>query len=132
MPGRGQQRPLHVLIVEDNEDVADDLALFLELQGHRVRQAHDAGSALEAAAGHPPDAVVLDIGSPGMDGYAVARRLRAQGPARPHIIALTTYRREEDRRRSGEEGFHFHLVKPVDPVLMHDLIVALAGLPPPS
>jgi CheY-like chemotaxis protein len=108
------------------------MALLLRLGGHDVRVAHDGPAGLEAAASTPPDAVFLDIGLPkGMDGYDVARRLRAQ-PALGSalLIALTGYGQEEDRRRSRGAGFDAHLVKPVDPDALRELLAQYRGRRP--
>jgi PAS domain S-box-containing protein len=103
-----------VLIVDDNADAAATLELLLQSLGHETRVAADGTAALEAAGSFQPDLVLLDIGLPGIDGYEVARRLRAQG--RPlRIVAVTGWGSEADRRRSQEAGFDMHLVKPLDP-----------------
>jgi signal transduction histidine kinase/CheY-like chemotaxis protein len=116
-------RALRVLVVDDNVDAAQSLAVLLNLWGHEVCTAHDGAAALEAAQAWQPEVVLLDIGLPGMDGYEVARRLRAaQGPARPLLVALTGYAQEEDRRRSREAGFDRHLVKPADPETLEVLL----------
>jgi len=105
----------HILLVEDNVAAADTLAEVLELWGHEVRVAHNGNSALTAACAVPPDVVLLDIGLPDLDGYQVARQLRAQ-PAmcRTLVVALTGYGQDADRERSREAGVHLHLTKPVD------------------
>ncbi|MFO1431875.1 MAG: ATP-binding protein [Candidatus Competibacteraceae bacterium] len=115
-----------ILVVDDNVDVAESMAVLLELEGHQVRTVYTAHAALEAARTFRPDVVLLDIGLPGMDGYEVARRLRAS-PATRHVllIALTGYGREEDRARSKAAGFDRHLVKPVEPEALNALIAAL-------
>jgi len=102
-----------ILVVDDNHDSAESLALLLELQGHDVRTAFTGPAAIETASAFRPEIVLLDIGLPGMDGYEVARRLRAD-LGRVRLIALTGYGRDEDRDRSREAGFDHHLVKPVD------------------
>ena len=110
-PGRGERR---LLVVDDNLDAAESLALLLRAQGHEVRRAHSGPEALEIARDFMPEVILLDIGLPGMDGYEVARAVRADGVlARCHVIAVTGYGRDEDRRRSSEAGFDHHLVKPV-------------------
>jgi CheY-like chemotaxis protein len=111
--------------VDDNADAADTLALLLRLRNYDVRVARDGPEALEAAKEFHPELVLLDIGLPGMDGYAVARALRA-GPAagRLRLVALTGYGRDEDRRRSAEAGFDDHLVKPVAPDALLELLAA--------
>jgi signal transduction histidine kinase len=124
-PGRPAAR--RVLVVDDNADAACSLALLLRLSGHEVKVCHDGPAALEAAASYRPEVVLLDIGLPGMDGYAVARRLRAlPGPGPALLAALTGYGQEDDIRRSREAGFDQHLVKPVDPELLTNLLAALA------
>ncbi|WP_240911550.1 hybrid sensor histidine kinase/response regulator [Paludisphaera soli] len=119
--GRGAAGPKFVLIVDDNADAALTLARLLESSGHRVEAAHDGPAALERAGSRPPDVVLLDIGLPGMDGYEVARRLRASGLDRAMIVALTGYGQEEDRRRSREAGMDAHLTKPVDLQTLNEL-----------
>jgi len=106
--------PLRVLVVEDNADTAAALGHLLRLLGHHVTLAHDGPAALAAAATTPPELVLLDIGVPGMDGYAIAARLHAAGHTRAALVALTGYGRDEDLRRSREVGFDHHLVKPVE------------------
>ncbi|WP_434382424.1 ATP-binding protein [Melittangium boletus] len=104
-----------ILVVDDNVDAADTLAELLQTWDHTVWQAHDGHAALKAAEEHRPDVVLLDIGLPGMDGYEVARRLRA-GPLGPGLtlVALTGYGQASDRSRALEAGFDKHFVKPVD------------------
>ena len=112
-----------VLVVDDNLDAAKSLAALLKMQGHEVRVAHDGRSALEVAAGFLPQFVLLDIGMPGMDGYEVARRLRTiPDLQRARLAALTGWGQPEDRRRSAEAGFDFHLVKPVEPQRLQELL----------
>jgi signal transduction histidine kinase/ActR/RegA family two-component response regulator len=108
-------RPLGVLVVEDNEDAAEGLAMVLRLWGHDVHVAYDAAAALEAAERHTPDVVLSDLGLPGMSGYELAQRLRQRpGFGRAVLIALSGYGRDEDKRRAVEAGFDHHLVKPPD------------------
>jgi len=104
-----------VLIVDDNKDSADSLAMLMQMLGHHVRTAHDGETALETAQQLSPDIVVLDIGLPRLNGLEVARRLRQDlGLRDTLLIAMTGYGQEEDRRRSQGAGFNAHLVKPVD------------------
>src|SRR5207247_813584 len=117
---------LRVLVVDDNVDAAESLAVVLRAVGHTVRTAHNGPAAIGAAAALRPAAVVLDIGLPGMDGYAVAQALRRGPSAGALISALTGYGQDEDRRRSKEAGFDHHLVKPVDPMELTDLLGAAA------
>jgi len=112
-----------VLIVDDNLDSARGLAKLLRRRDYDVRLAHDGPAALQAAREFSPRVVLLDIGLPGMDGYEVVQRLRAE-PAGKEIavIAISGYGQEADRRRSGEAGFDHHLVKPVDLENILDLL----------
>jgi CheY-like chemotaxis protein/anti-sigma regulatory factor (Ser/Thr protein kinase) len=104
-----------VLVVDDNRDSAESLALLLGLDGHSIRRAHGGEEALIVAEEFKPDMVLLDIGMPGMNGYEVARRLRTQDWARETtLVAITGWGQAEDKRRASEAGFDHHLVKPVD------------------
>jgi signal transduction histidine kinase/DNA-binding response OmpR family regulator len=115
-----------VLVVDDNVDAADSLAILLRLGGCEVRLAHAGPDAVAAAQVFRPEVVVLDIGLPGMDGYEVARRLRAEAATREAVlVAVTGYGREEDRARSREAGFNHHLVKPVDFGLLREVVASL-------
>jgi PAS domain S-box-containing protein len=115
-----------LLVVDDNRDAADSLAMLLRLQGHEVRVAHDGPAALEMVNGYCPALVFLDIGMPGMDGYEVARRLRQQpGLNNVRLAALTGWGQQEDRRRTAEAGFDHHLVKPVEPKALEGLLADL-------
>jgi signal transduction histidine kinase/DNA-binding response OmpR family regulator len=110
-----------VLVVDDNVDGAESLAMLLRLGGSEVVLAHDGPAGLEAAREFRPDVVVLDIGLPGMDGYEVARRLRADPATKDALlVAVTGYGRDEDRALSREAGFDHHLVKPVDLSHLHE------------
>jgi CheY-like chemotaxis protein len=114
MPGVSGKRS-RVLIVDDNVDMACSIARLLELLGHSVQIAHDGPTAIEAVRAFRPEVLLLDIGLPTMDGYEVARRLRAEDCGKEaRIIAITGYGQEEDRRRSRDAGFDHHLIKPVD------------------
>src|SRR5262245_60530350 len=106
--------PLRVLVVEPDPVAADCYAILLRLFGHLPRVAADGPAALALAHADPPDAVLLDLAVPGMDGYEVARCLRAAaGPRRPLFIALTAREAAPDLRRSAGAGIHRHLHKPV-------------------
>jgi two-component system CheB/CheR fusion protein len=105
-----------VLVVDDNIDAAESIAMILELAGYEVRCVYDGPSVLQAARMYHPDVVVLDIGLPGMSGYEVARQLREQPDfRRTPLVAVTGYGQEDDRRRSQDAGFDYHLTKPVNP-----------------
>lgn len=106
-------RPVRVLVIEDNEDSAAGLREFLELHGHEVSVACDGPAGLEAVRTWAPDVVFCDVGLPGLDGYEVARRLRAEG-SRARLIALTGYARAADIERAHQAGFDDHLAKPAD------------------
>jgi CheY-like chemotaxis protein/two-component sensor histidine kinase len=120
----GQASPSRrVLVVDDNADTAESLALLLRVKGHEVRTAHDGATALQDAGAFQPEVVLLDLGLPRMDGYEVARRLRAQvGLRKALLVALTGYGQEEDRRRAEEAGFDAHLTKPADPTALQRLL----------
>lgn len=102
-----------ILIVDDNVDSADSLAMILNQSGHRAEPVYTGADALERAAAFDPEFVLLDIGLPGIDGYEVAKQLKDRG-ANARLIALTGYGQPEDVRRAREAGFDRHLVKPVD------------------
>jgi len=114
-----------ILVVDDNTDSAESLALLLGFWGHEVLIAHDGLSGIEKAQTFCPEIVLLDIGLPKLDGYSVAQRLRQQASlAKTVLIAMTGYGQEEDRRRTREAGFHHHLVKPVDVEELERLLAA--------
>ena len=126
---RGARR---VLVVDDNRDGAESLAMMLRLWGHEVSVAYDGLAGLELAKADPPAVIVLDIGLPGLDGYEAARRLRAEpATADALLIALTGYGQEEDRRRARAAGFDHHLVKPVDHGALQAVLAANAEASPP-
>jgi CheY-like chemotaxis protein len=110
------------LVVDDNPDAAESLAFLLGLEGYTVATAGDGVAALAEAAKFNPHVVLLDIGMPEMDGYEVARQLRAQEAAQPMVlIAVTGYGQPEDRARAEAAGFTDHLTKPVE----HDALTAV-------
>jgi PAS domain S-box-containing protein len=115
-----------ILVVDDNKDSADSLAMLLQLTGHEVSVAHDGRSALKAVESRRPDVVLLDIGLPSLNGHDVCRWVRQQPWGKTTvIIALTGWGQEEDRRRSQEAGFDGHLVKPVDHARLLALLESL-------
>jgi CheY-like chemotaxis protein/two-component sensor histidine kinase len=115
-----------VLIVDDNTDGAESLSILLELEGHVTHMAHDGHEAIEAAERFRPDAVLLDVGLPGLNGYEVCRRIREQPWGKDLIlVALTGWGQEADRRRSEEAGFDAHMVKPPDHDVLTKLLAAL-------
>jgi CheY-like chemotaxis protein len=116
-----------ILVADDNNDALESLATLLQLSGHEVYTAANGAVALESAEQHRPEVALLDIGMPKLDGYEVARRIRAQPwGARITLVALTGWGQDSDRRRSQEAGFDSHLVKPLD---LDKLTELLAGLP---
>ena len=110
----GPQRKLRVVVAEDNEDARELLRFALELKGHNVVSCGDGISAVERAVSHKPDAMVIDLGLPGRDGYEVARSIRARLGHGIRLIALTGYGLPSDRERALEAGFDAFLVKPAD------------------
>jgi len=123
-------RRSRLLVVEDNVDAADAFTMLLRELGQDVDVVHDGQAALEAVRKHAPDAALIDIGLPGMDGYEVARRIRGcRGGEHALLVALTGYGRDEDRRRALDSGFDRHLVKPVELGVLKDLLRALPTPP---
>lgn len=118
-----QAQDVRVLLVDDNHDAVEAIAMLLASEGYAVRTAHEGISALKEAEAWLPDIVVLDIGLPGMTGYEVAQALR-QLPLNPCplLIALSGYGSERDRQRAQEAGFDHHLVKPVEPDRLFTLL----------
>jgi CheY-like chemotaxis protein len=112
-----------VLVVDDDADTADSLVLLLTLWGCRAAAAYDGRTGAGQALASRPDVVVLDLGLPGLDGYEVARRLRvAPGLEKVRLIAVSGFGGDEDRARSREAGFDYHLLKPVEPDVLRDLV----------
>ncbi|MGZ8255656.1 MAG: PAS domain S-box protein [Burkholderiaceae bacterium] len=125
------RRPVKVLIVDDNRDGADSLAMTLTALGHLVRVEYDGRLGVEAAAAWKPDIALLDIGLPGINGYEVARSLRLAEATRDTVlVAVTGWGQPEDRRRSAQAGFDHHLVKPVDPLHLRVLLNAVGARAP--
>jgi len=119
---------LRVLVVDDNRDAVETLAMLLGLWGHDVRLAADGPSAVESAAAHRPDVVLLDISLPGMSGYEVAERLRANPELRETVlVAMTGYGQAEDKKETQAAGFTLHLVKPVEPDRLQKLLADLGA-----
>ncbi|HET9225395.1 MAG TPA: ATP-binding protein, partial [Thermoanaerobaculia bacterium] len=104
-----------ILVVDDNRDAAETLTMLLEMAGHEVRTAYDGLEALDAAAEHRPEVVLMDIGMPRLNGYEAAGRLREQEWGKSvFLVAITGWGQEDDRRRTSEAGFDAHLVKPIE------------------
>jgi signal transduction histidine kinase len=121
------RRKLRVLLIEDNEDSRHTMSALLTAHGHQVGEAGDGMEGLCLALIDRPDVAVVDIGLPGLNGYEVARRLRAESHGRIRLIALTGYGRSEDRQRALDAGFDMHLVKPVLPQQLIDEIARLTA-----
>ena len=116
-----------ILIVDDNRDSAESLAMLMEITGNKAYMAHDGVEAIEAAEKYRPEVMLLDIGLPKLDGYEVCRRVREQPWGKDiMVIALTGWGQEDDRRKSEEAGFNGHLVKPVDYDKLLDLLGSLS------
>lgn len=111
-----------ILVVDDSVDSAETLGELLKIWGHDVRLAHDGPGALAAARDYRPEVVLLDIGLPGMDGFAVAAQLREEGIGGRMLVALTGYGEQQDRDRAQQVGFDHHLVKPIDPDTLQKLL----------
>jgi CheY-like chemotaxis protein len=108
-------KPRRILVVDDNTDAASSLAMLLKISGNEAHTANEGLEAIEVAEAFRPDVVLLDIGMPNLDGLEVCRRIRAQPWGRDMLmIALTGWGQEEDRQKSKDVGFNYHLVKPVD------------------
>jgi two-component system OmpR family response regulator len=123
---REGQRPLRVLVVDDNRDAADTMALMVQLWGHAARVAYDGLEGLRTALEYEPDCLLLDIGMPRMDGYHLAQRLRAEESLRQSkLVAMTAYSDELNVRRAWEAGFDYHLVKPADPEVIRSILAML-------
>lgn len=117
------QRSRRVLVVEDNEDAREAMTLLLKEEGHDVRAAADGIRALAEVEQFAPEVVLLDIGLPGLDGYEVARQLRAlPQTAGALLVAITGYGQAEDREMTREAGFDYHLLKPVEPLRLIELL----------
>jgi CheY-like chemotaxis protein len=127
--GAGESRAPNrrILVVDDNIDAAESLAMVLRLAGHEVRTAYSGPVALAEAQAGPPDVVLLDIGLPGMDGFEVARQLRRNRRlSQVLIVAVTGYGQESDRQRTQEAGFDYHLIKPIDPTRLEQVLSRVA------
>jgi CheY-like chemotaxis protein len=115
--------PRRILVVDDNRDGADSLAVMVQLMGHEARVAYDAPSALALAAEWKPDIGFLDIGLPGMNGYELCRAIRdLPGGKRALLVALTGWGQEQDKLRAVEAGFDRHVVKPMEEAELRELL----------
>ncbi len=138
-PGTGPEEPaprksaapgrkLRVLVVDDNRDAADSCATMLELSGHQVLTAYNGTRALQAGESFEPDIVLLDIGLPDLNGYEVARRIRASTwGADVALVAVTGWGKDEDREHAFAAGFNQHLTKPVAPEDVESVVRSAAA-----
>jgi CheY-like chemotaxis protein len=126
-PVQAARAPLRVLVVDDNGDAAEALAMMLELAGHDTRTAADGPAGLAVARAFRPDVVFLDIGLPGLDGYKVAELMRAEPAlAATTLVALSGWGSDEHKRRSQQAGFGYHLTKPADSEELTALLAAVS------
>lgn len=115
--------PGRIVVVDDDPTVADVVGRYLVRDGHTVECVHDGYEALRLVAEQPPDLIVLDLMLPGMDGLEVCRAVRSLAiDAQPMMVAVTGWGRSEDLRRTSEAGFDRHLVKPVQPDRLHEIL----------
>ncbi|HEX7689552.1 MAG TPA: response regulator, partial [Burkholderiaceae bacterium] len=116
---------------DDNRDAADSACMLLGLLGAETSVAYDGAQGLERIGAWRPDVVLLDLGMPGLDGYEIARRVRAGEGGHPDVtlIALTGWGQQQDRQRTRESGFDHHLVKPVDPQALEAVLGSLPRRP---
>jgi CheY-like chemotaxis protein len=125
---RTDPRPLRVLAVDDNRDAADSVRLLAQIWGHEARAAYDGPAALAAVADFDPDVLLLDLGLPRMDGFEIARRVRA-GSSRATLVAVTGYTDPDVQRRAMDAGFVHTLLKPVEPAALREFLDAAGRLP---
>ncbi len=124
-PGTADRPKLRVLVVDDNRDSADTLAMMLRILGHESHTAYDGQDAVDRAASLSPDAVLLDIGMPRLNGYEAAAQIRQQpGGDQMLLIAATGWGQDEDRERTSAAGFDSHLVKPINHEELNQLLHA--------
>ena len=125
-----QRTHYRILVVDDSKDAAISLSLVLKFMGHETRTAHDGLEAVECAREFQPSVVLLDLGLPRLNGYDACRKIREEAGERELVlIALTGWGQEEDKARSREAGFHFHMLKPVDPAALEKLLGGLLVAP---
>ena len=124
----GHPHELKILVVDDDRDGAESLAILLQLSGHQVRLAYDGKQALTIAREFIPNVALIDLGLPVIDGFEVARLIRQEQALNTTVlVALTGYGREDDKRDSVKAGFDHHLVKPTDFNALEQLLQTVAG-----
>jgi CheY-like chemotaxis protein len=125
-PPHAEDKPLKILVVEDNDDGRETLAMMLRLNGHQVHEADSGPGGVASMQAVHPDIAIVDIGLPGFDGYEVARRTRASPETKAvRLVALTGYGQEEDRRNAQAAGFDWFLVKPADMGAISEILTHL-------
>jgi CheY-like chemotaxis protein len=121
---------LSIVVIEDNDDLRDTVCLLLTMLGHTVDAANTGERGVDLILEKRPDVAFVDIGLPGIDGYEVARRLRAQlTQGQVHLIAMTGFGQGSDRQRSQEAGFDAHLAKPADADILQNALAAVGREP---
>ena len=126
LAGAPASRGLRVLVVDDNQDATDTMAMLLGLWGYDVRTARDGNDALAVSAEHRPDVALLDIGLPGMSGYELAEKMRLlAGLEETVLVAMTGYGEAQDKEKSRQAGLTIHLVKPVHPDALQKLLATM-------
>ena len=118
---------LRIVVVEDNDDNRETFEELLRSEGHQVQSARDGLSGAELIVRERPDVAFVDLGLPGLDGYAVARRIRDAGAGGVHLVALTGYGMQEDRARAFAAGFDHHMLKPLEVTALSSLLADLAA-----
>jgi CheY-like chemotaxis protein len=117
-----------ILVVDDNRDSANSMAMMLKMMGNETQTAYDGLEAIQMAASFQPSVILLDIGLPKMNGYEAARHIRQQPWGKGMgLIALTGWGQEDDKRRALEAGFDYHLTKPADPVALQKLLAFISS-----
>jgi CheY-like chemotaxis protein len=126
-PAASKAAGLRIVVIEDNEDAAETLVMWLEKQGHKVRLATTGPDGLALVLEDRPDLVLCDVGLPGMDGVEVCREVRKTIPTGTIMVALTGWGMDSDRKRTGEAGFDHHLVKPVAIAKLREILSSVRG-----
>ncbi len=125
-PSESRKPRLKILVVDDNHDSALSMAMMLTIMGHETRTAHDGEAAVSTAETFRPQVILLDIGLPKLNGYEVAQQIRQHDwGTGMFLIAVTGWGQDEDRQRSEEVGLNLHMVKPVEPAVLEDLLANL-------
>jgi CheY-like chemotaxis protein len=122
-PATGKSQPRRVVVIEDSEDIRATLGMILAMWGHEVSMADDGMAGIDCIRAQRPDVALIDIGLPGMNGYDVARAVRRDMPEqRIRLVAITGYGQPADRARAMQAGFDAHLLKPIAPQMLKELL----------